>query len=63
MYGSGKIQSKPKTQNIRNPLILEENNKELRRIIRDIWTFLETESEKKERIELGKSERKKKTTI
>ena len=63
MYGSGKKQSKPKTQNIRNPLILEENNKELRRIIRDIWTFLETESEKKERIELGKSERKKKTTI
>ena len=63
MYGSGKKKSKPKTQNIRNPLILEENNKELRRIIRDIWTFLETESEKKERIELGKSERKKKTTI
>ena len=42
MYGSGKKQSKPKTQNIRNPLILEENNKELRRIIRDIRTLFET---------------------
>ena len=38
MYGRGKKLSKPKTQNIKNPLILKKQKKEIKeRIIRDIW--------------------------
>ena len=58
MYGRGKNLSKPKIQNIRNPIILKKKKQEIKdRIIRDTWTLFETEEEKKERKKFEKSKR------
>ena len=49
MFVRGKKVSKPKTENIRNPFILQQKEF-INRIIRDIWTVFEKEEERKKEI-------------
>ena len=52
-YERGEKLSKPRKQNVKNPIISEEDEEIIKgRIIRDIWKLFETEEEKEEREEL-----------
>ena len=62
VYGKGKIPTKPKRQNIQEKQKLRKIRKAVNdRIIRDIWTLVETEEEKQERKQLDKLDQKKGT--
>ena len=42
VYRWGRKRSKPKTQNIRNPFISKKKKKNIKPVVKDIWSLFET---------------------